>query len=130
MITWAPRVSIHRDGIYRLGNGKTSFEFLILTRTIKISVRRLADVIGPDDIARPALLKLDVQGYELLALHGCLKLLPEFDYVYVECSYLELYEGQALADEVIELLQQQGFSVSGKFNLVSREDPTPVQSDS
>ncbi|MGH9448085.1 MAG: FkbM family methyltransferase [Terriglobia bacterium] len=47
------------------------------------------------------LFKLNVQGHELEALKACEDLLDRFAYVYVECSFMELYKGQALADEVI-----------------------------
>ncbi len=62
---------------------------------------RLHDFIAAEKIVPSALLKLDVQGFELSALQGCEDLLQHFAWVYVECSFIELYEGQALADEVI-----------------------------
>ncbi|EQD33523.1 methyltransferase, FkbM family, partial [mine drainage metagenome] len=61
-----------------------------------VEVRRLEDGLQRADIAAPALLKLDVQGYELQALRGCETLLDAFAWVYCECSFVELYEGQAL----------------------------------
>ena len=97
--------------------------------TIDIPVCRLAEKVSAADIAADALLKLDVQGYELQVLRGCAELLQEFRYVYVECSWLELYEGQALADEVIAYLAERGFREVGRFNLVRTDDNQPVQAD-
>ncbi|EQD29059.1 methyltransferase, FkbM family, partial [mine drainage metagenome] len=73
-----------------------------------IEVRRLEGVIKPEQITTPALLRLDVRGYELQALRGCEALLDRFRYVYCECSFVALYEGQALADEVIAWLREHG----------------------
>ena len=85
--------------------------------TEKIRVGRLGDFVSAEDIKAPALLKLDVQGFELEALRGCEDLLDRFAQVYVECSFVELYTGQALADEVIAWLRERGFRLSGVYNL-------------
>ena len=66
----------------------------------------------------PALLTLDVQGYELEALHGCEALLPSFTWIYCECSFVTLYEGQALASDVIAWLHARDFRLHGVYNLV------------
>jgi FkbM family methyltransferase len=83
----------------------------------KVQVERLAGVLNVADIVAPALLKLDVQGYELETLRGCLDLLPSFAYVYVECSFVEFYRGQAFADQVIAFLREHGFALAGIYNL-------------
>lgn len=72
--------------------------------------------VAPADIREPALLKIDVQGFELEVLHGCASLLDRFDHVYVEASFVALYEGQALADEVISYLESSGFELAGRHN--------------
>lgn len=97
--------------------------------TIEIPVRRLRDLVEDTAVAGEALLKLDVQGFELQALQGCAELLPRFRHVYVECSYIELYEGQALAADVAAYLGEQGFEQTGQFNLVTTADGTDVQAD-
>ncbi len=94
-----------------------------------IRMARLGDILTEDDIAPPALLKIDVQGFEQEVLLGSDALLPRFRWIYVECSYMELYDGQALADDIENLLADRGFSLAGRFNLI--EDPVrgPVQGD-
>ena len=77
--------------------------------TAIVRVAPLREFVSSEDIQPPALLKLDVQGYELEALRGCEDLLDRFAYVYAECSFVELYAGQALADEVIAWLRERGF---------------------
>lgn len=65
---------------------------------------------------RPALLKIDVQGYELEVLRGARQTLRSIDAVYVEASYMELYAGQALHDQVVAELADNGFDLAGTFN--------------
>jgi FkbM family methyltransferase len=83
----------------------------------RVQVERLAGVLNVEEIVAPALLKLDVQGYELETLKGCMELLPCFAYVYVECSFVELYRGQAFADQVIAFLREAGFALAGVYNV-------------
>lgn len=85
--------------------------------TRKIVIKRLDELLDETDLVQPALLKIDVQGYELEVLKGCGGLLEAFAYVYVECSFEELYDGQALASEVIDFLHNRGFALNGIYNL-------------
>jgi len=94
-----------------------------------IEVKPLNVVLHAKDVQPPALLKLDVQGFELEALKGCLSLLPLFSYIYVECSFVELYEGQSLAHEVISFLSEYGFSLSGIYNLFYDKRGVAIQGD-
>ena len=94
-----------------------------------IEMRRLDDVLQRADIAAPALLKLGVQGYELQALRGCETLLDAFAWVYCECSFVELYAGQALADEVIAWLRARGFALLGAYNMAFDHAGRAVQAD-
>ncbi|MBN1548323.1 MAG: FkbM family methyltransferase [Syntrophaceae bacterium] len=98
-------------------------------RTETIRVGRLADFVTVEDIATPAMLKLDVQGFELEALRGCEGLLKCFAYVYAECSFEELYSGQALAHEIISWLRERDFSLSGVYNMNYDRKGRAVQGD-
>ncbi|MFX8747328.1 FkbM family methyltransferase, partial [Acinetobacter baumannii] len=81
------------------------------------------------DLATPALLKIDVQGGELDVLKGAESLLSSFAAIYVECSYVSLYEGQALASDVIAFLAERGFLIAGVFNQHEHWRIGPVQAD-
>ena len=98
-------------------------------RTETVRVGRLSDYISASEIASPALLKLDVQGYELEALRGCEDLLRKFDLVVVECSFVELYEGQALAHEVTHFLQMNGFVLRNVYDLEYDPRGQAIQGD-
>lgn len=97
------------------------------TQTVRVCP--LDRIINRADIQSPALLKLDVQGFELEALGGCMPLLPCFDQVYVECSFVELYEGQALAHQVIDFLRQEGFVLGGVYNMCYDQNGKAIQAD-
>ena len=97
--------------------------------TASIRVTRLADAVPATDLAAPALLKLDVQGFELQALAGCEDLLARFAWVYVECSFVELYAGQAFADAVIAWLRERGFVLQGVYNMAYDGEGRAVQAD-
>lgn len=97
--------------------------------TEQVSVGVLSDFLAAPDLSGPALLKIDVQGYELNVLKGCGELLNQFDHCYVECSYKELYHGQALAAEIIEFMTGTGFDIVGKYNAHMDKDGAPIQCD-
>ncbi len=94
-----------------------------------VQVRRLDGVLKQADIAQPSLLKIDVQGFEMQVLEGCRALLPAFSHAYVECSFVELYAGQALAHEVVSFLEQSGFLLSGIHNMYYDRLGIAIQGD-
>jgi len=97
--------------------------------TAEVRVAMLDEFISADDLQSPAMLKLDVQGFELDALRGCESLLRHFDRVYCECSFVEFYSGQKLADEVVNWLAARGFSLVGKYNPTFDSRGQVVQAD-
>ena len=97
--------------------------------TVPVETAPLHAFVGPGDLRAPALLKLDVQGFELAALEGCASLLDRFAAVYVEGSFVPLYADQPLADEILAHLRQQGLRLAGVHNLVHDRDGRAVQAD-
>jgi FkbM family methyltransferase len=97
--------------------------------TTEVRVAPLSEFLCAHDLPAPAMLKLDVQGYEYEALLGCEPLLARFDRVYCECSYVEFYAGQKLADEVIGWLAARGFHLVGRFNSTRDSRGREVQAD-
>jgi hypothetical protein len=82
-----------------------------------------------EQITRPALMKLDVQGAELDVLEGCGTLLQEIDYIYLEGSFVELYEGQALITDIVTFLDRHGFKFRGIYNTSYTRDYGTTQAD-
>jgi len=56
-------------------------------------------------------------------------LLHCFAYIYAECSFMELYEDQALADEVIAYLRRHGFRLQGIYNMAYDPKGNAVEGD-
>lgn len=97
--------------------------------TIGVPVGPLADFVTRAELIAPALLKIDVQGFELEVLRGAATLLDAFEWLYVEVSWVALYEGQALADEVVAFVSAHGFALSGTHNRSDNPDGSPIQAD-
>jgi FkbM family methyltransferase len=77
-----------------------------------VRCRRLDNVV--EEYVRPGervLLKLDVQGFEKQVLEGAEFLLPNISGIYIEVSVVPLYDGQALAPEILDYLHRLGFEV-------------------
>lgn len=97
-------------------------------RTVRVRTRSL-DSLVPGPLSRPALLKIDVQGGELDVLRGASRLLSQVDAVFVECSFVQFYGGQALADEVIAALLMHGLRLEGVYSVVRDRDSRCLQAD-
>jgi FkbM family methyltransferase len=96
---------------------------------VDVEVRRLDHVLTAAQIAGPALMKLDVQGAELDVLEGCGALLDNIDYLYLEGSFVELYEGQALITDIVAFLHRRGFAFRGIYNTSYTRDFGTTQAD-
>ncbi len=96
--------------------------------TLEVPISTLDATLDPPP-ERPCLLKIDVQGLELQVLKGAGKTLAGVDEALVECSFIELYEGQAMADEVVSLMLEAGLRLAGVHGLVSTAKGEPIQAD-
>jgi len=97
--------------------------------TRQVTVTPLDAALYPEQIQAPALLKIDVQGYELEVLKGGSLLLGCFEFLLVECSYIKLYKEQALAEEVVRYVEKTGFVLVERNNLVYDKKGQPIQAD-
>lgn len=85
---------------------------------IEVNVERLDDIMATQALAKPYLLKIDVQGYEFQVLQGGLKTLNEANLLILEASYEPFYEGQKLFEEVYDLVRVHGFRLADTFNMM------------
>jgi FkbM family methyltransferase len=80
----------------------------------KVPVRTLADLLPAHDVdPTRTWLKIDTQGYEAQVLDGAGDRLGEFAAIQLELSFVPLYDGQALFDELVERLRATGFVLFG-----------------
>lgn len=96
---------------------------------IEVEIAPLNHFLSPDSVFGPALLKIDVQGAEHETLLGCEALLSAFDYIYCECSFVPLYQGQHLASTVICWLDARGFDLIDVHTLDRAESGQALQAD-
>lgn len=98
-------------------------------RTEKIQMKKIDDVFKNNKFETPCLLKIDVQGFELEVLKNFNSYLNIFEYIYVECSFIELYEGQALIHDVYKFLDDSSFKFYSIYNVHYDEKGGIVQAD-
>ena len=105
MNTYSPSSSI-----LSLGEAhKTAFPSATEKAAVTVKLVTLDEALADTSLARPTLLKIDVQGYEAKTLMGAVKTLARVDYVVVETSFEPLYEGEVVFDGILSIMQRQGF---------------------
>ena len=109
---------------------KTSFPWTAENTPLTVEMNSLDGFDGQLRLAARVLLKIDVQGYEAEVLRGAKNLLEKIDFVLLEISFRQLYEGQASFKEIYDLLKNAGFSYSGNLEqLLSPLDGSVLQAD-
>jgi FkbM family methyltransferase len=101
------RVPAHNDG--------ASMIVPLDGKVRNVRVARLDAIIK--NIRRPALLKLDVQGYELEALKGATGLLPDVDDVLCEVAFISPWANLPEAHEIIAFMRENGFRIGEVRNV-------------
>jgi FkbM family methyltransferase len=99
---------------------KRSMPHVVPDRAQQIEVMTLDSWFGRHDIPRPFVVKMDVQGYEMKVIAGGRKAIGEAAAVFTELSFIELYEGQPLATDILLALRECGFEMADIYD-VSRD---------
>lgn len=86
-------------------------------RTVRVAVETLDHFISNHPFAKPALLKLDVQGSELDVLQGCRRLKDHFEWILLETSTQPFYQGGAAFSEIHSHLCHQGYRWLGPVTI-------------
>jgi|SRR5579872_3866365 len=79
----------------------------------KITVKKLDDIASKLDMKKDILIKVDVQGYEDKVIAGGQSTFSKAKAVLIETSFVELYTGQPLFDDIYEQMKRLGFSYRG-----------------
>jgi FkbM family methyltransferase len=100
----------HSSSILPLATGHTeAFPEATEFETVSVPMKTLDSLFADRKIQSPALLKLDVQGYERPVLLGGEKTLSRIDYALIETSFKPMYEGEALFMEIVGMMARFGF---------------------
>lgn len=82
----------------------------------EIEVKRLDDVFQNFDLEKEILVKIDVQGYEEKVLKGGKNLISKAKIVILENSFAELYKGQALFEQIYDIMKNLGLRYRGRIH--------------
>jgi FkbM family methyltransferase len=89
-----------------------------IVRHDRVPMRRFDALF--DEIARPALAKIDVQGAELMVLEGMSGCLESLDAVVVETSTIASVKGGAEVHDVVHFMHDHGFVLADVIGLTRR----------
>lgn len=82
----------------------------------EIEVKRLDDVFKISDLEKEILVKIDVQGYEDKVIKGGTNIISQAKIALLEVSFFELYKGQALFEQIYEIMKGLGFRYQGRIH--------------
>lgn len=102
-----------------------------VVRTEIVPVRRLDDLAqGLKGVkGAPVLLKIDTQGFDLDVILGAKDLIAEVSALQFELSLLHIYKGVPSHFEMLKIVQDLGFEVSGFFPISHDEHLRAVELD-
>ena len=100
----------HSSSLLALGDGhRAAFPEAQPVADVQVSVRTLDVELAAEALTPPALLKLDVQGYERCVLDGGHATLRRIEWVVVELSFRPMYEGELSFLDMVAYMDRQGF---------------------
>lgn len=122
--SFLPMTELHKQAFPESGGGQEE-------RPLSVPVRTLDEVAAELPLRDNVLIKMDVQGYEANVLAGGAATVRRAVAVIMETSFLKLYEGQPLFDDIYRRMRELGFDFQGNMEqMVSPADGRVVQADS
>lgn len=106
-------------------------------RPVSVQTRRLDNAVDLSAMKRPFTIKMDVQGAEDKVIAGGVETIRQAEVVVIETSFVSLYNGQPLFDDIYEQMKSLGFiyrgaldtSWSNNENLILQEDSVFINPD-
>ena len=99
------------------------------TEEIEVPMATLDRLLAGREIEPPALLKLDLQGYELEALKGAAGVLSKCSHVLAETVFEPMYEGEPVFTDLLLYLRGAGFGLVRPLAVLENRDGEIVQMD-
>ena len=96
---------------------------------IKVPVKKMDDLLTNISFTSPVLLKLDVQGFEKEVLKGAARSLDKVDYLLFETSFVQMYDGEPLFDEMHNFVKELGFEFIAPVGFLQTNDLQILQMD-
>lgn len=99
-------------------------ELMTTREVVSVPTMRLDDFCAQAQIDRIDLLKMDIQGAELMALQGAADLLERraVQLIYTEVNFAPMYDGQPTFDDLVRYLSGYGYRLFGLYNVAHGED--------
>jgi len=94
-----------------------------------VQLQKLDSFKFGEKLKKPVLLKLDVQGFEKHVINGGKQFLKNVDYILIEVSFVRMYDGEPLFDEIHQLLHELGFAIHSPVGLFTAKDEKILQMD-
>jgi len=83
--------------------------------TEKIKIKRLDDIAKDLNLEKEIMIKADVQGFEDKVIAGGIETFKKAKAVLIENSFVKLYDGQPLFDDIYMKLKSLGFEYKGSL---------------
>ena len=102
-------VDPHNRGMNRIleNEGNVDYVYSIVESTT------LDEIVEKNNIEKLDLIKIDIEGYEMHALRGAIRVLKRFrPILFVEIGYTRLIKNKTSPNELVKLLEDLGYSIS------------------
>jgi FkbM family methyltransferase len=96
---------------------------------VRVPIKRLDSALAGEVVARPCLLKLDTQGFELEVIAGAGAVLDQVDALLVESAFDPRYTGQPPFSKLHEALQERGWMLVRPLDFRRESDGRIVEAD-
>ncbi|WP_167883686.1 FkbM family methyltransferase [Leptospira ognonensis] len=103
------------SSLLKMDHHTEHFDFAVKQNQIEIQLARLDSYTSEIDLTKPYLVKIDVQGYEDRVIKGGTDVLRKAKMIITEVSFVSLYEGQVLFDQIYSSLKALGFRYVGNY---------------